>query len=259
MEALTRVGRKRTVLLLGGTGRTGGQVLCQCLQRGIGVRAIVRSTARLPEAAAGEPLLTAAEVDPLSLTTAELQRQLGGCDAVISCLGHGATLRGIFGPPFDVVTRAVSNLARAAEEMHPTEPVRLILMSSVSVNRTTKADTRRGTSQRLCLSATRRLVPPARDNQRAADFLANEIGPRNRFIEWVVVRPDTLRGGDLSKYQLSDEPVSSIFRPGETNIASVARFMCDLATDEIQWQRWRGGMPVVVNAGSVHRTDEGST
>jgi len=259
MEAFARVPRKRTVLLLGGTGRTGGHVLCQCLQRGIGVRAIVRSTARLPEAVAGEPLLSAEEVDPLSLTTAELQRQLGGCDAVISCLGHGTTPRGIFGPPFDVVTRAVSNLARAAAEMRPPEPVRLILMSSVSVNRPTKADTRRGTSQRLCLSATRCLVPPARDNQRAADFLANEIGPRNRFIEWVIVRPDTLREGDLSQYQLSDEPVSSIFRPGETTMANVARFMCDLATDETQWQRWRGGMPVVVNSKCALETDEEPT
>lgn len=259
MEVLTRVTPKHTVLLLGGTGRTGGRVLCQCLQRGIRVRAIVRSTARLPEGAAGEPLLTAVEVDPLLLTTAELQRQLGGCDAVISCLGHGTALKGIFGPPFDVVTRAVSNLARAAEEMRPTEPVRLILMGSVSVNRPTKADTRRGTSQRLCLSATRCLLPPARDNQRAADFLVHEIGPRNRFIEWVVVRPDTLREGNLSECQLSDEPVSSIFRPGETNVANVARFMCDLATDEAQWQRWKGGMPVVVNAGSARRTDEGST
>jgi hypothetical protein len=102
-------------------------------------------------------------------------------------------------------------------------------------------------------------VPPARDNQRAADFLANEIGPRNRFIEWVIVRPDTLREGDLSQYQLSDEPVSSIFRPGETTMANVARFMCDLATDETQWQRWRGGMPVVVNSKCALETDEEPT
>ena len=40
--------RPRTVLLVGGTGRTGGRVLQQLLGRGVSVRAIVRSAERLP-------------------------------------------------------------------------------------------------------------------------------------------------------------------------------------------------------------------
>ena len=36
-----------TVLLLGGTGRTGGRVLQQLLGRGVRVRAVVRSAERL--------------------------------------------------------------------------------------------------------------------------------------------------------------------------------------------------------------------
>jgi len=45
------------VLLLGGTGRTGGRVLTQLLARGVSVRAVVRSAERLPAGAAGDPKL----------------------------------------------------------------------------------------------------------------------------------------------------------------------------------------------------------
>ncbi len=42
------LGAEPTVLLLGGTGRTGGRVLGQLLDRGVPVRAVVRSAERLP-------------------------------------------------------------------------------------------------------------------------------------------------------------------------------------------------------------------
>jgi hypothetical protein len=30
-------------------------------------------------------------------------------------------------------------------------------------------------------------------------------------------------------------------------MANVAHFMCELATDDAAWQRWRGRMPVIVD------------
>ena len=48
--------RRADVLVLGGTGRTGGRVLPQLLERGVEVRAIVRSAERLPAGVAGNPL-----------------------------------------------------------------------------------------------------------------------------------------------------------------------------------------------------------
>ena len=236
-----------TVLLLGGTGRTGGRVLRQLLERDVNVRAIVRSTARLPEGVAGNPRLTVIEADLLSLTTEQLRSTLEGCNTVISCLGHTANLRGIFGPPTDLVTRAISNLARAVVAMQPANPVRFILMSTVTVNRPARADARRRAGERLFLSALCALLPPAKDNQRAADFLALDIGPSSGAIEWVAVRPDTLIDGGVTEYALSGELVSSLFRPDKTNMANVAHFMCELATDEPTWKRWKGSMPVIVN------------
>ena len=236
-----------SVLLLGGTGRTGRRVLRQLLDRKVNVRAIVRSIARLPEGVVGNPYLTVIEADLLSLTTEALQPYLQDCDTVISCLGHTTTLTGIFGPPADLVTRAMANLARAAVAMRLGKPMRFVLMSSVTVNRPARADTRRGAGERIFLSTLRGLLPPARDNQRAADFFALDIGPGHGVIEWVAVRPDTLIDGDVTEYSLSSELVDGLFRPGKTNMANVAHFMCELATDATAWTRWKGSMPVIVN------------
>ena len=52
------------VLLLGGTGRTGGRVLQQLLSRDVSVRAVVRSAERLPSGVADDPRLTAVVARP---------------------------------------------------------------------------------------------------------------------------------------------------------------------------------------------------
>ena len=239
-----------TVLLVGGTGRTGGRVLQQLLGRGVNVRAIVRSAERLPVGVAKNPRLTVVEADLLSLSDEDLQRYVVGCDAVISCLGHVLSLQGIFGPPRDLVTQATTRLCRAIEAVRPAEPVKFILMSSVSVNRPGRLDTGRGTFERAVLATIRGLLPPAKDNQRAADFLCREIGADNPFVQWVAVRPDTLLDGDVSEYALHEGLVSSLFKPDSTNMANVAHCMCELATDPKVWNDWKGKLPVVVNAGT---------
>ena len=88
---------QQTVLLVGGTGRTGGRVLEQLLGRGVRVRAIVRSAARLPSPVAGDPGLTVLEADLLSLSNEDLEGHVRGCHAVISCLGHVIAVKGILG------------------------------------------------------------------------------------------------------------------------------------------------------------------
>lgn len=245
--AASTASAKRQVLVLGGTGRTGGRVVRQLLERGVLVKAVVRSAARLPEDVTGNPLLAVAEADLLSLTGQELCRHLEGCDAVISCLGHTSSMRSIFGPPYDLVFRAALSVARAIGHMRPTSPVRFVLMGSVSVNRPGRADAVRKYGERSLLWLLRGLVPPARDNQRAADFFAGSVGAGDGSVEWVVVRPDALRDGEVSQYSLSEELVTSLFRPNKTNMANVAHFMCELATDDDTWRQWSGRMPVITN------------
>jgi hypothetical protein len=237
-----------TVLLLGGTGRTGGRVLQQLLDRGIPVRAVVRSAERLPAGVTVDPRLTVVEADLLSLSAAEIREQVDGCDAVISCLGHTISAQGVFGKPRDLVTRVVERVCRAARDLRPARPVRLILMSSVSVDRPGRADTRRGWFERAYMGLLRGLVPPARDNQRAADFLLDVVEPGDPHVTWAVVRPDSLKEGDVTEYALHEGLVDSLFRPGQTRMANVAHFMCELATDAQAWAAWRGKLPVIVNA-----------
>jgi uncharacterized protein YbjT (DUF2867 family) len=253
---------QQTVLLVGGTGRTGRRVLEQLVARGVRVRAIVRSTRGLPAALAGSPAVELIEASLLSLSDLDLQGHLRGCDAVVSCLGHVLSLRGVLGPPHDLVTRATTRLCRAIEALRPASPVKLILMSSVSVHRPGGLDTRRGAFERAFLWLLRALLPPARDNQRAADFLQERLGPVNPFVEWAVVRPDTLLEGEVAAYALHEGLVNSLSTPGQTRMASVAHFMCDLVTSPETWAAWRGKAPVIVDAATtmpVSRVGEGAS
>jgi nucleoside-diphosphate-sugar epimerase len=239
---------EHTVLLLGGTGRTGRRVLEQLLGRGVSVRAIVRSTSRLPEGAGGNPHLTVIVADLLSLGDDELRRHVAGCDAVVSCLGHTISLKGIFGSPRNLVERAIAGVCGAVKALRPAKPIRLILMSSVSVSRPGRFDARRGRLERAVVWVLRGLLPPARDNQRATDFLSDQFGERDPFIQWVAVRPDTLVEGDISEYAVHQGLVSGLFAPAKTAMANVAHFICVLVTDATAWREWKCGMPVIVNA-----------
>ena len=244
---------QQTVLLVGGTGRTGRRVLQQLLSRGIHVRVIVRSAQRLPAGTAESPNLTVVEADLLSLSNEALQRYIGGCDAVISCLGHVISFKGIFGQPHDLVTRATMQLCRGIEALQPAKPVKLILMSSVSVNHPGGFDTRHWILEKAVVWIIRILVPPAEDNQQAANFLYGNIGMTSPFVQWVAVRPDTLLEGDISEYTLHEGLVSSLFASDSSNMANVAHFMGELLTTPKAWEDWKGKLPVIINAATSKR------
>jgi hypothetical protein len=239
---------QQTVLLVGGTGRTGQRVLQQLLSRGINVRVIVRSAQRLPADAVANPKLTVVETDLLSLSKEDLQCNIGGCDAVISCLGHVISFKGVFGPPRDLVTQATTRLCRGIEALQPAKPVKFILMSSVSVNHPGGFDRCRRTFEKAVVRILRSLIPPAEDNQQAANFLYGSIGMTNPFVQWVAVRPDTLQEGDVSEYTLHEGLVSSLFAPDRSNMANVAHLMCELCTNPKTWADWQGKLPVIINA-----------
>ena len=241
---------QQTVLLVGGTGRTGQRVLEQLLSCGISVRAIVRSPQKLPAGTAENLRLAVIEADLLTLSDEDLQRHILGCDAVISCLGHVTSIKGILGPPRDLVTRATTRLCQAIEALQSAMPVKFILMSSVSVNHPRGLDARRGMFEKGFVWMIRAVIPPARDNQQAADFLCNNIGTSNPFAQWAAVRPDSLLEGDVSEYALHEGIVSSLFVPDSTNMASVAHFMCELVTNPKAWDDWKGKLPVIINAGT---------
>jgi hypothetical protein len=64
-----------------------------------------------------------------------------------------------------------------------------------------------------------------------------------------------LLDGDLvpstPDYALHKTLITSMFRPGRTSRANVARFMCDLACDEQVWRQWKGELPVIVDVAAA--------
>jgi putative NADH-flavin reductase len=79
-----------TILILGATGGIGNEVVSRGLQRGLRIRALVRSPDKLR---AKDPRLTVMKGDPLDRAT--LYASLEGIDAVIFVIGH-SNLRKVF-------------------------------------------------------------------------------------------------------------------------------------------------------------------
>jgi hypothetical protein len=109
--------------------------------------------------------------------------------------------------------------------------------------------------QKIVIALLRLLLPPHLDNEKAADFLRVNIGQRHPYIEWTVVRPDTLKNEEkVTGYSLHISPVrSALFNPGKTSRNNVGHFMARLITDDDLWNRWKGQMPVIYNKVSLKK------
>jgi len=235
-----------TVLVVGATGATGKLLVEQLLTRGSDVRVIVRSSEGLPEHLRDHHRLSLTQASLLELDDRELRQLTDGCDAAASCLGHHMSLKGVFGPPYRLVTEATRRLTNALRATVREQPARFVLMNSAG-NRNRDCLEQATMSHRAAIGLIRLLVPPHADNEQAAEVLRCNIGQQDDRLEWCVVRPDTLT--DDAKpptYQLFASPIRSpLFDPGRTSRSNVARFMADLITDDGIWSKWRGQMPVV--------------
>ncbi len=237
-----------TAFVAGATGATGRLLVRELLDRGLAVKALVRSVERLPEDLRDHARLKIICRPILDLSQAELTEHLQGCQAVTSCLGHTLSFNGIFGRPRRLVTDAVRRLCAAIEAIRPPQPVRFVLMNTAG-NRNRDLAEPLSTAHRLVVGLVRAMLPPHADNEQAAEHLRVSIGPQHRSIDWVAVRPDTLiDAAETSPYELHASPTrSAIFNPGKTSRINVAHFIAELLTDDETWQRWRGRMPVIYN------------
>jgi len=150
------------VLLLGATGGIGSQTLQQLLDRGVAVTAIVRSEQRLPGGARGHKLLTALERETgaLGMPLDELAEAVRGCDAVVSCLGHNMSLRGMFGHPRGLCVDTTRHACDAIKLVLPDKPIKLIVVNTVGVDHPAGTDPPRGRMERLLIWLIEVLLPP---------------------------------------------------------------------------------------------------
>ena len=122
-----------SILVVGATGKTGRPLAEQLLSKYHRVRVIVRSPHKLPAEVLEHPDITVIEASVLDLTDEEMTEYVKDYDAVVSCLGHVMSFKGMFGSPRKLCTDATRRLCNAIEKNRPPKPTKFILMNTVGV------------------------------------------------------------------------------------------------------------------------------
>ncbi|MCB0257270.1 MAG: SDR family oxidoreductase [Anaerolineae bacterium] len=242
---------RKNILVVGASGATGRLLTEELLKRGQLVKVIVRTPDKLPAALRNHENLSVIHASLLDLSDAEMAQHVKGCDAVASCLGHNMDLKGLYGHPRKLVTDAIRRLSDAVKANSPEKPVRFVLMNTAG-NSNRDLNEPIPFAQKFVVGLLRLLLPPQVDNEQAADYLRTQIGQKDRLIEWVAVRPDSLTDEDeVTAYEVYPSPVRSvIFDPGQTSRINVGHFMAELITEDEIWRKWKGQMPVIYNKDS---------
>lgn len=238
------------VLVLGANGATGFNVVTQLLKHGISVKALTRNVEKF------EPIKNSGNLEVIKAGILEidihiLKNHINEVDAVISCLGHNITLKGIFGKPYTLVADALMKTITAVRINNQSRKVKIILMNTTAcINKLqNETFTKR---ENFVMKIMRFLLPPQRDNEYALEYLSDTAGMNDKHIEWIALRPDTLiNEAEISEYTVHPSPVRSpIFDAGKTSRINVAAFMVSLLKDEKLWEKWKFKTPVIYNKGS---------
>ena len=234
------------MLILGASGTTGRLLVEILLQKGVEVIAIVRHANSLINSVGPHQNLRIVETSISDMPENELAKYIKECEAVLCCLGHNLTFKGVFGHPRRLVTDAIKKMTKSIEAVHADSKVKVVLMNTTGNSNRDIPETP-PFSQRFIISILRWLLPPHVDNESAADFLRLHIGQNNNRIEWVAVRPDALiNENHVSRYHVHASPIrNAIFDSGSVSRINVADFMSELATNAELWDQWKGRMPVI--------------
>lgn len=237
------------VLLLGATGATGRLVAKELIERGYQVKAIVRSLDRVDTDLISNDQIEITVANLLDLTEQQLLDHVKGCEAVVSCLGHNLTLKGMYGHPRKLVTEATERVCLAVAESKPLNPVKFVLMSTTGYQNLLQ-DESVSWLHKMVVCLLRKMVPPHVDNEQAASYLQYELLNSTRSLEWVAVRPDSLV--DLptrTNFTVHPSPISDpIFASLKSSRVNVAHFMVDLISSNQVWNKWKSEMPVVYDS-----------
>jgi nucleoside-diphosphate-sugar epimerase len=235
------------VLVLGASGATGKLVVMQLIKRQISIRIAVRESAILSAEVLSSPLVEIKRGNIAEFHDSDMASLLEGSDAIVSCLGHNITIRGMFGKPHDLVSDTIRNVCETVRK-RADKKVKLILMSTTAYSNVATGE-KNSFGEGIVFSILKLLLPPHRDNVKAASYLQKENRKEDEEIEWVAVRPDTLINKDTeSAYEVYQSPVRSpVFNAGTVSRINVSHFMAELLTNEGLWREWRFKMPVVYN------------
>lgn len=232
------------VLLLGASGATGKLVGLQLLKKGINLKVVIRQNSVLPQELLNTSFVEIIRGNITEFNPAEISSLIADCEAVVSCLGHNITLKGMFGQPHFLVSDTLKAVSQAiiARANHK---IKLILMSTTAFTNPRLGE-KNTFGEGVIFSILKAVLPPHHDNMQAANYLINEIGAK---IEWVAVRPDSLFNEDKeSPYTVVKSPTRSpLFNAGRTSRINVSHFMSQLLTTAELWQEWKFKTPVIYN------------
>ena len=235
------------VLVLGGNGATGFHIVELLLENNVDVKTIVRNSAKLKslENQKNIEIITASILD---MDNAELSEVLDDVDAIVSCLGHNITLKGIWGRPHRLVTDAIRKVCESIRMKDTGKVTKLVLMNTTACL-DVDAQEKFTTAEGIIIAIMRFLLPPQRDNEQAVNYLKHAIGKNDRNIEWIAVRPDTLTNEEeVTSYTVHNSPVRSpVFNSGKTSRINVGRTLMNLMCTNELWKKWRYQMPVIYN------------
>ena len=233
------------VLVIGASGATGKLVIQNALKRENKVKAIYRESSIIPNNFADNQYIEIVKGNITEFSMEQLNNLIMDCDAVICCLGHNLSFKGIFLPPYKLVFGTVINIFDIMRSQNLNK--KFILMNTTGYTNS-KIGEKNTFGENFILSLLKIFLPPHRDNMLAADFLINKIG-KDSNMEWVAVRPDSLIDESFeSEYEVLDQKKTSpIFNPGKTSRINVSHFMIDLLTNNDLWNKWKFKTPVIYN------------
>ena len=235
------------ILVLGATGKTGRLLVKQLQQYKCEVSIIVRNKKGLDKSIFDENKIQIIEDNILEMPRIKLLELLENCDAVVSCLGHNLSFKGIYGKPRKLVTNSIKRVCDVHDCLKNKKPLKLILMNSAG-NINYDENEKVSFFHNFLLSIIRFLIPPHLDNETAANYLRINM-KNNSLLQWVVIRPDNLINKEnVSSYCIYISPTrSALLDAGQTSRINVANFMTKLIFEDNLWQKWKGKMPVIYN------------
>ena len=236
----------KKILVVGASGKTGRNVVKQLLELGHSVHIIVRTTNNLSKDILKHQKINITKASILDINEEEMVNLVSDSDAIVSCLGHNLSFKGIFGEPKRLCTDATKNLCEAIRSSKSNSPIKFILMSSVGV-KNKKIGEQRSIFDNIILTLLRWFLPPHKDNEIALDYLISSFGNSNKHIEWCAVRPDSLIDDKISKFEIIESPITTIFKGRPTSRKNVANFMTQLIGDNTLWSMWKFKTPVIMN------------
>jgi len=194
------------LLILGATGKTGGHILAQALDRGNQVTILARDRSK-----AGIPRERLRVIEGDVRNHEALARAMDGQDAVISAIGRGMSFKSE-----NLIGQSVPGILMA---MKAQGIKRLMFMSAMGVGETYR---QAPVMAKLFFRTLLRGI--------YADKLAGDQLIRNSTLDWTIVQPVQLNDGPLTKNYRAGEQVPMSGMP-QISRADTAHFILDRLND----------------------------